>query len=70
MKKICLIIFTLLISFLPLFAKISFADLDLSSDNKLIFTAQHSIPSSPSYKTLFLTNLNLINGLILNNENI
>lgn len=39
------------------YAKIRFEGIDLTYDNKLIFSIQHNTPCSPTYKSLFTTSL-------------
>ena len=42
---------------LPAFAKVSFDGLDLNDEDYLLFAVKHEVPGSPSYRTLFFTQL-------------
>lgn len=55
--KCRLLLFTALFCVLPVFATVSFSNLDLNADSSLIFLAEQEIPGTPSYKSLFLTKL-------------
>lgn len=44
-------------AFFPAFSKITFSDLDLGSDDRLLFSVQHEMPGTDSYKTLFCVQL-------------
>ena len=41
----------------PVNASVSFDGLDLSSDDRLLFSAKHSVPGTPDYSTLFAASL-------------
>ncbi len=52
MKKILLLLLILSL-LLPLFSQVRFSDIDLNTDNELLFSVEHTDFAQPSYKTLF-----------------
>ena len=55
LPRVCAALWLLLC--LPTFAKVSFDGLDLNDEDYLLFSVRHEVLGSPSYKTLFFTQL-------------
>ncbi|MBQ0040329.1 MAG: polysaccharide deacetylase family protein [Treponema sp.] len=47
----------ILVSATSAFAKVTFDDIDLASDDKLLFTEEHKLPGVPDYKSLYAVKL-------------